>query len=63
VQDQGHDDVVERTVGEGKRLAEVGDQQRGVLAQSPFGQLDHRGAGVEAGHDGPSLAKRRGQGT
>jgi hypothetical protein len=62
VQHQGRDDIVERAVGERQRAAQVGHVQVRVGAEPPPGQLQHLGAGVDAGHDGAPVAQRREQG-
>jgi hypothetical protein len=62
VQDQGGDDVVEPGVGEGQRAAQFGAFQHHALAEPPPGQLQHPGAGVEAGDDGAPLAQVCGHG-
>jgi hypothetical protein len=54
--------VVERAVGEREWPAEVGHVQCCVVAQSASGQLEHRRAAVDAGHQGTLRAQRRGQG-
>jgi hypothetical protein len=62
VQHQGRDDVVERTIGERQRAADIGEEQVRALAEPPPGQLQHLGAGIEAGHDRAPVTQRRRQG-
>jgi hypothetical protein len=61
VQHQGRDDIVERAVGERQRAAQVGNVQGRVGAEPASGQLQHPGAGVDAGHDGTPVAQCREQ--
>ena len=56
VQHQGRDDVVERAVGERQRATQVGHLQGRAVTEPPPGQLQHPGAGVDAGHDGTPVA-------
>src|SRR5262249_17270291 len=63
VQYQGGGDVIERLVGEGKRAAQLGHPHVCRSTEPPPSQLHHRGAFVDAGHDGATVAQRREQRT
>ena len=58
VQDQAHDGIVERAVGERQRIAaQAGPMQDRALAEPLPGQLQHLDTGVDTGHDGPPVAQ------